>query len=116
MSWIQKTEGGKDMMAVESEFHRVTLGPWDQLLLRARDKPVAIWVPSNYQVTITAERETVLDVAEVVEHEDIVSMEKRLREMRNEKRRAEREARRAKRRARQLLERPDRPPREERGG
>lgn len=114
MSWIQKTEEGTEMMAVESEFHRVTLGSGDQLQVRAQDKPVAVWVPSNYKVTITAERETVLDLAEVVEHEDIVSMERKLREMRNEKRRAERDARRAKRRVRRL-DRPDRPPREERG-
>ena len=116
MSWIQKTEdGGTEVVVKESEFHRVNVGPNDQLRVRALEKPVAIWIPSGYMVTVTAERGMVIDVAEVVEHHDVVSMEGKLREMRNDKRKAENAARRAKRRSRRL-ERPEREPKEERGG
>lgn len=86
----------------EAPFHRVALTPSDELLVKPRDKPVAVWIPSGYEVVIRAPRGVTLDLAEVVEHHDVVTMDRALREKDRRVRNAERRARRAKRKLRGL--------------
>lgn len=112
MSWVQVSDKDSNVTYVrEEKFHRVNLSPQDQLQLFSEDKPIAVWVPSGYRVTVTAEKEVVLDIAEVVEHHDIVSMDRVLREKDRELRDAQRRERQARRRARRIerAENPDRP-------
>jgi hypothetical protein len=59
----------------DGPFHRVPISPGDVLKVRPGDKPVAVWVPSGYEVRISSDVEVVLDCAEAIEHHDVVTMD-----------------------------------------
>lgn len=86
----------------EGSFHRVVLTPNDVLTVTPHGKPVAVWVPSGYEVQIVARRGVVLDLAEAVEHHDVVSMERRLREKDKQLRAVVKREKRARRKLRGL--------------
>jgi antitoxin (DNA-binding transcriptional repressor) of toxin-antitoxin stability system len=102
MSFVYHAKDGDIAYAEEKKFHRRSVSKGESVKIVARDEPVAIWVPSNSEVTIQSDVETVIDVSEVVQHEDIVSMEKKIREMRKKQREAERREKRSRRRLRGL--------------
>ena len=84
----------------EARFHRVEMKQSDTLWVQAGDKPTTVWIPAGNEIGLMVGKAMVLDISEVVEHEDIVSMGEKLRDMRRAQVKAEAQARRAKRRLR----------------
>lgn len=109
MSEVQRIANtGEQGLPETARFHRVELQAGDSLMVTASDKPTAVWIPSGYTVLLSPGKAMTLDISEMVEHDDIVSLDQKLREMRRIQKRAEQEARRAKRRLRRG-ERPTHP-------
>lgn len=84
----------------DSVFHRIELSPMDGLTVTASEKPAAVWIPAGATIHILSKKAVVIDVSEVVEHEDIVSMDAKLRELKQDARKARQNERRARRRLR----------------
>lgn len=97
-----------DDEVVEGAFHRLVVAPETPAKVLSQAKPVAVWLPSNSRVTISSEQQIVVDFAESVDHEDVVSLDRKLREKDKIIKVTKRALRRARRRLRGL-ERPDRP-------
>jgi hypothetical protein len=95
----EQTEGAKG--------HRLVLDNDETVEVTAEEQPVAMWVPSNCTVRVLAPHGAVLDFGELVQHHDVVSLERTIREHDKRTRIVKRALRRAKRRLRGL-ERPDR--------
>jgi hypothetical protein len=94
----------------KAPFHRVEMKQGQPLMVKAGDKPTAIWIPAGYEIGLMVGKDVVLDISEVVEHDDIVSLDQKLREMK----RAERSAKASEKRARRRLRRGGRPEHRER--
>ena len=86
--------------AKRARFHRVELKRGEPLMVKADDQPTAVWIPSGYEIGLMVDKDVVLDISEVVEHEDIVSLDKKLRDMKRAETRAKAGERRARRRLR----------------
>ena len=84
----------------DARFHRVKVTSGEGIAVTAGEKPTAVWLPSGCEAVILLTTEAVLDISEVVDHEDIVSMDEKLREMKRAERQSGLEARRARRRLR----------------
>lgn len=113
MSWASlANDDGVQEYADHKEFHRVNLPPNNTLTVVATEQPLSIWVPAGGEVQIrTPGSGLVLDLSEVVQHEDIVSLDRKLRAMKMEVVEAKhREKRAARRLRRQQGERPSGPP------
>lgn len=96
----EKTEGAKG--------RRLVLEKNEAMEVTAEEQPVAMWVPSNCTVRIFAPHGAVLDFGELVQHHDVVSLERTIREHDKRTRIVKRALRRARRKLRGL-DRPDRP-------
>lgn len=86
----------------KAPFHRVEMKRGETLMVKADDKPTAVWIPAGYQIGLMVDKDVVLDISEVVEHDDIVSLDQKLREMKRVERSAKASEKRARRRLRQL--------------
>lgn len=84
------------------KFERVPLSANDVLRVTVGPKPIAVWVPSNYTIDITAPRDVTLDISEVVDHHDIVSLSQAREQAHREVRAARAREKRARRRLRRL--------------
>lgn len=69
------------------------------------DQPVAVWIPSNCAVSVTAPNGAVLDLGELVQFYDVVAMDRKIREYDRNARLLKRALNRARRKLRGL-ERP----------
>lgn len=93
------------MATIDSEavnFQRVVLGPLDTLNVRAGADPVAIWVPSNYQVFVTSQQGVTLDIGSLVQHHDVVSLHREKTEVYRALQNARKREKRARRKLRTL--------------
>lgn len=98
----------RDGIEAEGAFHRLVVSPDIPVRVYPQERAVAVWLPSNSEVTVSSEKEIVIDLAENVDHEDVVSMDRKLREKDKLIKALRRALRRAQRRLRGL-DRPDRP-------
>lgn len=90
----------QDGVTTDARFHRVNVEAGWSIAVAADAKPTAIWIPSGCEVVVMMSTSAVLDISEVVDHEDVVSMEKKLREMKKVELRAKAKERQARRRLR----------------
>ena len=89
-------------------FHRAEIGGENSITICPEEKAVAVWLPSNARVTITSEKGIMVDATENVDHEDVVSLDHKLREKDRVIKKTRRALWRSRRRFRDL-DRPDRP-------